>query len=223
MQFNGQNPISTSHNPAIIGTNTQPNGGFRGGISPTLDKSSDPQNSQPFAGHDKDKIEIKSNPQGNEANASGKTEATSANPHLDGPAGKLIRLTESLTDVIKEENRLLEARRVSEIKSVQQEKNRLSAEYQKEMQRIRINDNILGPKDSPVRETIKEVTKSFHDELIKHGKLLMRFKNATEGMIKAISKEVSKQKPVAQQYNARANMQPSLMARPQSIALNQVV
>lgn len=193
---------------------------LRGGISPTLDNGT-PAGKQPFAEHDKDTIEIRSTQLNRKTDATGAT--TAPDPQVDGPAGKLLALTENLTKIIQEENKMLEARRVRDIKSVQKEKSQLSQAYQKEMQRIRLDDKILGPKGSPIRSKIKDATQAFQDELIKHGKLLLRFKTITEGMVKAISTEVAKQKPIAQQYNALAGIAHSPSHRPQSIALNQVI
>jgi hypothetical protein len=142
---------------------------------------------------------------------------------ISGVAARLINLTQDLTKLLREENVLLEKRLIGDISPLQNEKVRLTTKYELERDIVKKNPSALGPKDSMARQKLKEVTKFFQDELVQHGRTLIRMKSITEGMVESINAAVSKKRPVAQQYNSLAGMNNSSGLRPNAIAINQVI
>jgi hypothetical protein len=141
----------------------------------------------------------------------------------EGPASRLIQHTEALTHLVREEISMLEARRPGEIAPLQAEKARLSTIYHEEYDRLKKNPGPLGKKDSPLRLRLKEVTEIFNNELFCLGRILLRMKSVTEGMVHAISEEVSRGQQQVRNYSPSAEVTISPAAKPVPIALNQVI
>lgn len=142
---------------------------------------------------------------------------------ISGTAASLIKLTQDLTKLLREENELLEKRMIGDISPLQNEKVRLTTKYEQERNLVKRDPSSLGPEDSSARKKLKEVTKLFQDELVHHGRTLIRMKSITEGMVQSINTAVSKKKPVAQQYNSMAGMNNSRGLRPNAIAINEII
>ena len=80
------------------------------------------------------------------------------NNQISGTAASLIKLTQDLTKLLKEENELLEKRMIGDISPLQNEKVRLTTKYEQERNGVKRNPSSLGPPDSSARKKLKEVT-----------------------------------------------------------------
>ena len=141
----------------------------------------------------------------------------------EGPVRRLIGHTEELTDIIRKEISILEERRPSEIAPLQAEKAQLSTIYEQEFEALKRNRHLLGEKDSPLRLRLREVTEIFNAELIRLGRILLRMKSVTEGMVQSIAEEVGKKRQQLRNYSPDAAVSDSPTAKPLPIALNEVV
>lgn len=141
----------------------------------------------------------------------------------EGPVNRLILHTEDLTRIIRQEISILEARRPAEIAPLQAEKARLSSAYEEEYGVLKRNRNLLGEKESPLRLRLREVTEIFNGELVRLGHILLRMKSVTEGMVQAISEEVSRKRQQLRNYSSGALVTISPAAKPVPIALNKVI
>ncbi len=140
-----------------------------------------------------------------------------------GPMGRMILHTEELTRIIREEIDILEARRPSEIAPLQAEKARLSTIYEEEFAVLKKNQNLLGDKDSPLRIRLRETTEIFNNELVRLGRILLRMKSVTEGMIHAVGEEVARKRQTVRIYSPDAEVTVSESTKPVPIALNEVI
>lgn len=140
-----------------------------------------------------------------------------------GPVSRLILYTEELTRIIREEIAILETRRPSEIAPLQAEKARLSSIYEEECATLKKQKNLLGEKDSPLRLRLREVTEIFNSELVKLGRILLRMKSVTEGMVQAVGDEVARKRQTVRNYSPAAEVPISQATKPVPIALNEVI
>ncbi len=140
-----------------------------------------------------------------------------------GPVSRMILHTEELTHIIREEIAILEARRPSEIAPLQAEKARLSTIYEEEFAALKKNQNLLGEKDSPLRLRLRDVTETFNSELVRLGRILLRMKSVTEGMIHAVGEEVARKRQTVRNYSPDAEVTLSESTKPVPIALNEVI
>lgn len=140
-----------------------------------------------------------------------------------GPVSRMVLHTEELTRIIREEIAILEARRPSEIAPLQAEKARLSTIYEEEFAALKRNPNLLGDKDSPLRARLRDVTETFNGELVRLGRILLRMKSVTEGMISAVGEEVAKRRQTVRNYSQDAEVILSQTTKPVPIALNEVI
>lgn len=140
-----------------------------------------------------------------------------------GPVSRMILHTEELTRIIREEIDILEARRPSEIAPLQAEKARLSTIYEEEFAVLKKNQNLMGDKDSPLRIRLREVTEIFNNELVCLGRILLRMKSVTEGMIHAVGEEVARKRQTVRNYTPDAEITLSESTKPVPIALNEII
>jgi len=144
-------------------------------------------------------------------------------PLLTGPGAKLAKLTISLTELIAEETELLRQRLASEAKKLHGRKNRLMAEYREVLNNLQVNEKLLGPKDSPARRYIKELTDKFRATLRDHARIVLRLKSVAEGIIKSVGEEVVKKNRPIVSYSRNAGYNMPAHAKPTSLQLNQVI
>ncbi len=140
-----------------------------------------------------------------------------------GIAARLIGTTKDLISVLERENSLLESRRPQEVKPLQAEKTRLAAQYRDDMKTVKRNKALLGPDGSLVRLELEAATERFQEALKNHGRILLRKKSISEGMIHAIGAEVERQKRPVQNYTPGAMTHKPAPSSPTSIALNEVI
>lgn len=157
-----------------------------------------------------------------EPNTSKITIATTP-PTLTGPGAKLAKITISLTELIAEETRLLSKRLTREAQKLHGRKNRLMAEYREVLNLLQVNDKLLGPKNSPVRKYIKDLTDKFRATLRDHARIVLRLKSVAEGIIKSVGEEVVKKDRPVVNYGRNASYNMPSSVKPTSLQLNQVI
>lgn len=148
-------------------------------------------------------------------------EAIEAVP-LTGPALNVAKLSERLTDVIREETKMLKEKRPSEAQHLHGEKNRLIIEYKDALGQLKMQNHILGGKESKERKYLRSLTDKLRDNLRDNARIVLRLKAIAEGVVKSVGEEVAKRDRPVMGYGARpANA--SLAARPTSLSLNQII
>ena len=142
---------------------------------------------------------------------------------LTGHSAKLASLTISLSDLIQEETRLLGKRLTKEAQRLHGTKNRLMAEYRDTMQLLQVNEKLLGPKDSQVRQYIRKLTDRFREILRAHARIVLRLKSVAEGIVKSVGEEVIKRNRPIVGYSNKAAFRMPTQVPPTSLQLNQVI
>lgn len=140
-----------------------------------------------------------------------------------GPLVTLISLTRQLSQVILEENRLLETRRPRDVAHLNEEKIRLNAAYEQEIMTIAKNGGLAAIPDAPMLRQLKQETRLFNEILDRHKRILVRLRTVTESMVKAIGDEVTKHNNPLQSYGGNAAMAHRPNRPPTSLALNKLI
>ena len=142
---------------------------------------------------------------------------------ITGHGAKFAALTINLCELIEEETRLLSKRLTSDAKRLHGQKNRLMAEYRETLQLLQVNEKQLGPKNSAIRNYIRELTDRFREILRDHARIILRLKSVAEGIVKSVGEEVIKRnRPVVGYSQTAAFNTPGTVA-PTSLRLNQVI
>jgi hypothetical protein len=103
---------------------------------------------------------------------------------------RMISLAERLVAVLEADIAALKAGKPGDMKSMDPENQKLSALYGREAQ----NFDIRIAKSAPpsLRQRFMAVTSKFRDVLQLHARMIARVKNASEGMVQAIAREVER-------------------------------
>ncbi|MEM8986462.1 MAG: flagellar basal body protein [Pseudomonadota bacterium] len=136
---------------------------------------------------------------------------------------QLILLTERLSGIMDEENAVLADRRPRELEQYAKEKSRLAAIYAQEIRAIARDKSLVAGAPPELTERLKTFTKKFESRAEAQKALLSRARRVTEGAIKAIGDEIAARQPKPSAYGVRGPAGAPAMARPQAVALNQVV
>ena len=126
----------------------------------------------------------------------------------DGPRmERLIALAERLVMALEGDIAALKAGKPAEMKSMDPEIQKLSAIYGREAQ----NFDIRIAKSAPpnLRERFMVVTAKFREVLQLHARMLARVKNASEGMIQAIAREVDRMNAPTRTYGPQSGYKSS--------------
>lgn len=119
---------------------------------------------------------------------------------------RLIAMAERLAAALEEDIAALKAGKPRELKSLSPEIQRLCALYGREAQ----NFDIRIAKSAPLslRQRFIAATGKFRDVLLLHGRMLARVKNASEGMIQAIAREVERMNQTSRVYGPKPGYGP---------------
>jgi hypothetical protein len=114
---------------------------------------------------------------------------------------RLISMAERLITALESDIAALKAGRPAQMVSLDPEIQKLSAVYGREAQ----NFDIRIAKAAPValRTRFLTITAKFRDVLQLHARMLTRVKNASEGMIQAIAREVERMNAPTRTYGPR--------------------
>ena len=131
---------------------------------------------------------------------------------------RLISLAERLVEVLEADIAALKAGKPGDMKSMDPENQKLSALYGREAQ----NFDMRIAKSAPpsLRQRFMAVTGKFREVLQLHARMLARVKNASEGMVQAIAREVERINTPTRAYGPQSGYkaQPS-----QAMLFNRVV
>ena len=119
---------------------------------------------------------------------------------------RLITMAERLVAALEADIDALKAGKPADMKSMTPEIQRLSALYGREAQ----NFDVRIAKSAPptLRAKFVAITTKFREVLMLHARILARVKNASEGMIQAIAREVEQMNQTSRTYGARPGYAP---------------
>lgn len=131
----------------------------------------------------------------------------------------VLAMAERLIAIFEADIKALEAAQPRAMKSLEPDNQQLILAYTKEAQRLSADTLKAAP--APLRQRLTAVTARFRETLARHTRMVVRVKNASEGLIKAVADEVEKRRNRAKPYTAAAT--PSYgaakLARPAASAL----
>ena len=133
------------------------------------------------------------------------TELAAGNPADRAQA--LLRLTQRLTDLIREETRLFKDRRPQDALALQDEKSKLANIYRTEVARARQEPTRFAGAPAAIKAALRDATTAFHDALSENGHVVNALKQVTEGVVKAIADEAARQRSAGSGYGPGANAQ----------------
>ncbi len=128
----------------------------------------------------------------------------------------VVKMAERLVAALQADIAALEAGRPKEMRTLDPQIQLLCAQYGREAGRLNRAELEAAPAEQRARLTA--ITKSFHDALTLHARVLSRIRNASEGMIKAVAEEVDKRRNRARPYAAPYAARPDA-PRPASSSL----
>ena len=131
---------------------------------------------------------------------------------------RVILMAERLIEALEADIAALERGKPSEMRTTHPEIQKLSAIYGKEAAGISPDAAKAAP--APLRETLMAVTRRFAETLSRHARILIRVKNASEGMIRSIAEEVDRRNAPTRTYGAKPDAAPK---RPGAMIFNSVV
>ena len=119
---------------------------------------------------------------------------------------RLISMAERLVVALEADIAALKAGKPTEMISMRPEIQRLSMLYGREAQ----NFDIRIAKSAPpsLRQKFVAITAKFREVLMLHGRMIARVKNASEGMIQAIAREVERMNQAKTTYGPRPGYAP---------------
>lgn len=136
---------------------------------------------------------------------------------------QLISLIHQLSTHLEKENALIRDRRPSEISALHTEKIRLVTAYEQQMAMLARNKSLLETVDRESIDELRALSRKFDRLLAHHNAVVAAAKVATEGIVKAISDEVTKRNNPVAGYGSGARERPRVVSRPTSIALDQSI
>ncbi|MBO6729809.1 MAG: flagellar basal-body protein FlbY [Maricaulis sp.] len=135
-------------------------------------------------------------------------------------AQALLKLTQRLTDLIRQETSLFQERRPQDALHLQDEKSKLANIYRVEVSRARQEPQRFAGASAPVKDALREATEMFHKALAENGHAVAAMKTLTEGVVKAIADEAARQKSAGGGYGPGAGHR-AVAPGAMNIALNQ--
>lgn len=123
----------------------------------------------------------------------------------------LIAMAQRLTEAIEGDIAALKAGRPQEMRTLDPEVQKLSANYGREAASFDPARARLAPPE--LRKRLARVTGRFRETLNLHERLLIRVRHASEGLIKAVAEEVERQRaPKITYAPPKANTRPNSVA-----------
>lgn len=141
-----------------------------------------------------------------------------------GPIDTLLAITQRLVDVITAENEHLKSsKRPAEARPLIEEKGRLSAAFTRELEFMKKNGGVKAFGSEEKIALLTEQTSLFQKLLDEHRKILERTRAITEGILKAVGDEVTRQNNAALGYGKNAAPPVPRALQPTSLSLNEVI
>ena len=125
-------------------------------------------------------------------------------PDANGRVMQLITLTERLTALITEQVKAFEARRPQDAAMNADETGRLANLYRHESLRVQTQPNLLSGASRDLKDRLIVATRAFDAVLARHGRAVEAAKIITEGLVRAIAEEISRQRGSVASYGPKA-------------------
>lgn len=133
--------------------------------------------------------------------------------NADDHVAQLVQLTERLTGLIAEETRAFEELKPLEATPLIEETSKLANLYRLESHRVKSDPALVEGASLKSRLALKQATEAFEAVLARHGRALEAAKTVTEGLVKAIAKEIDDTRPKGEGYGPGAKQ-----AKPKSVS-----
>ena len=125
----------------------------------------------------------------------------------DGPRiERLISMAERLVDALESDIAALKSGNVAALRTADPEIQKLTVLYGREAQGF--DPRIAQAAPPSLRQRLAAITAKFREVLQLHGRLLSRMKNASEGMVQAIAREVERANAPTRTYGPRPGYAP---------------
>jgi hypothetical protein len=106
----------------------------------------------------------------------------------------ILDITRRLTALLEREIGLIEAKTPARLAEMEDERTRLSLLYGREMQAVAASPAEFQTLPQDRLALLRDETKIFHGLLSRHQRLVSRMRRVTEGIVKTIAEEASRQK-----------------------------
>jgi len=137
---------------------------------------------------------------------------------IDPKIERVIHMAERLIDALEADIKALENGKPADMRTTHPEIQKLSAVYGREA--AGISPDAAKQASAPLRASLLAVTRHFAEVLSRHTRIVLRVKNASEGMIRAIAEEVDRQNAPSRTYGAKPAAAPK---QPGAMIFNSVV
>lgn len=115
---------------------------------------------------------------------------------------QLILLTDRLTELVAAQAQAFEQRRLKDAATKQEEMARLANLYRHESMRVRADPGLIEGAPAEARQRLVRATEAFDAVLARQGRAIEAAHTVTEGLVKCIAEEVSRQRSQASVYGA---------------------
>jgi hypothetical protein len=115
-----------------------------------------------------------------------------------GKIDRLILLTDRLSEMLGADIKALETAGVKSLNSVEPSFQQLMLTYTREA--VSVNAMVIKSVSPELRQKLTQSAKAMNDLLARHQRLVTRVRNASEGMIQAIAKEVERRQTSQRSY-----------------------
>ncbi|HEY4544804.1 MAG TPA: hypothetical protein VIG90_00045 [Pedomonas sp.] len=149
-------------------------------------------------------------------------QASAAPQDLGQHLTELLDVVQRLILLVETENRLLETERPSAIQPLLEEKGRLSSVLAYGLQSLKKNPAALEGVDRGLRASLSSALATFQELVLTNGRIVLRLKSVSEGILNAIVEESQKGKRTTPTYSAGLTP-PAPRAPAASIAFNATI
>jgi len=111
---------------------------------------------------------------------------------------RLMLLTERLSDMLGADIKSLESANAKSLRSVEAQFQQLMLTYAREASSM--NAAVLKSLPPELRQKLMQSAKNMNDLLARHQRLVTRVRNASEGIIRAVAKEVERRQTSQRSY-----------------------
>ena len=125
-------------------------------------------------------------------------------PDAGARMAQLIALTERLTALITEQVQAFEARRPQDASLNAAETGRLANLYRHESLRVQAQPELLAGAPPDLHARLLAATRAFDAVLARHGRAVEAAKTITEGLVRAIAEEITRQRGAVAGYGPKA-------------------
>jgi hypothetical protein len=129
----------------------------------------------------------------------------------------ILDITRRLTSLLEREIGLIEARTPARLSELEEERSRLALIYGREMQAVASSATEFRTLPQDRLALLRDETKTFQSLLGRHQRLVSRMRHVTEGIVKTIADEASRQKSPRAGYAPTGRATPAGISAPLAI------